>query len=132
MTDKVQELKLAMNSGEIVKVSYYGGSQPGAIREIVPLSFFGKNKIKALCIRTNTKKTFFIEKIEIEDDQALVDYDEEIHHQKENEYIEKFLEKNNKEFDEVLWIVGFVLKVTGFLFYCYWGYKMISNLFSSF
>jgi len=61
--DKLQE---SINTAKTLKVRYHGGSQPGTIREIVPISIF-KNKIRAKCLSSNAVKTFLIDKIEIFD-----------------------------------------------------------------
>jgi len=55
-------LRQAIQSGEVVKVIYHGGSQPGSLREIAPISI--KNgKVSARCYTSNAVKSFALEKI---------------------------------------------------------------------
>jgi len=54
----------AIQSGEVVKIIYHGGSQPGTLRDIAPISI--KNgKVRARCLLSNTTKMFVVDKIEI-------------------------------------------------------------------
>lgn len=60
----VGRLREAIESGEVLKVIYHGGSQPGSLREITPISI--KNgKVSALCFASSAVKSFAIEKIVI-------------------------------------------------------------------
>lgn len=52
----------AIDSGEILTVIYNGGSQPGSIREIAPISI-SDGKVSARCLTSQSTKTFYIEKI---------------------------------------------------------------------
>lgn len=55
-------LRQAIESGEVLKVIYHGGSQPGSLREIAPISI--KNgKVSARCYTSNAVKSFALEKI---------------------------------------------------------------------
>lgn len=54
----------ARDNGEVLKIKYHGGSQPGSLREISPIRI-SKDKLIARCISSNAVKTFVIEKIEI-------------------------------------------------------------------
>jgi hypothetical protein len=55
-------LRQAIESGEVLKVIYHGGSQPGSLREIAPISI--KNgKVSARCYTSNAVKSFTVEKI---------------------------------------------------------------------
>lgn len=54
-------LKEAVETGEILKIRYHGGSQPGRLfREIAPISV-NSDKVRA----SGTVKTFLISKVEI-------------------------------------------------------------------
>lgn len=66
----------AIPYGEILRIRYHGGSQPGSIREIVPKSL-KKGLVKAVCVTSNAFKSFRLEKMEIVpiDDSAQVSYD---------------------------------------------------------
>jgi hypothetical protein len=57
-------LREAIEVGEVLKVVYNGGSQPGAMREIAPISI-NNGKVRARCFTSNAVKSFVIEKITI-------------------------------------------------------------------
>ncbi|MCP1319566.1 hypothetical protein [Vreelandella lionensis] len=57
-------LKDAIETGEVLKVRYHGGSQSGALREIAPISVNG-DKVRARCYSSDAVKTFVIRKVEI-------------------------------------------------------------------
>ena len=59
--DSLQE---AIQSGHSLKVRYFGGSTPGAERELFPLSI-ANGKVRARCVVTQQAKTFVIEKMEL-------------------------------------------------------------------
>ena len=63
MTTK-KRLQNAIEAGESLKIVYNGGSQPGAMREITPISIKGQ-KTYAHCFASNAVKLFAIEKITI-------------------------------------------------------------------
>jgi len=64
-------IEKAINSKERLMVVYLGGSQPGAVREISPLSL--KNgKIRARCYMSNVTKTFLVEKMQIMDTDGVL------------------------------------------------------------
>lgn len=57
-------LREAIESGEVLKVIYHGGSQPGSLREISPIRI--KNgKVSARCFTSSAVKSFAIGKIVI-------------------------------------------------------------------
>ena len=62
--DKSERLREAAEAGEIIKVIYNAGSQPGASREIAPISI-SNGKVRARCYASNAVKSFVIEKMEI-------------------------------------------------------------------
>ena len=57
-------LELACKTGEVLTIKYLGGSVPGSVREIQPRKIDLK-KIEAFCLKSNSSKTFVIDKIEI-------------------------------------------------------------------
>lgn len=57
-------LRQAIESGEVLKVIYHGGSQPGSLREIAPISI-KSGKVSARCYTSNTVKSFALDKIVI-------------------------------------------------------------------
>jgi len=71
--EKLNVLQDSMGTGEVIKIKYYGGTQPGTVREIVPLRF-DDDKISALCCATDTIKSFFIYKMAIVSNDEKVTY----------------------------------------------------------
>lgn len=59
-----EELAEAAQAGEVVRIRYHGGSQPGAVRRIVPLAIDGR-VLKARCLEMNEDRKFVLDKIEI-------------------------------------------------------------------
>ncbi len=74
----VDALRQAQASGEIIEVIYWGGSQPGRRRRIQPRKV-SSEKVDALCLATDTVKSFFVHQIELasEVDRAHKDFDAE-------------------------------------------------------
>ena len=61
----VQEAILkAIDNGGSIRVRYFGGSSPGAERELHPLSL-KDGKVRARCIPSGETKTFLLEKMEL-------------------------------------------------------------------
>jgi hypothetical protein len=54
----------AIENAEVLRIKYYGGSQPGTVRQISPISI-SKDKVTARCLSSNAVKTFAIDKIEV-------------------------------------------------------------------
>jgi hypothetical protein len=55
-------LEGAQITGEAVEIRYMGGSQPGSLRQIFPLSING-DRVRARCLATNVVKTFSMKKM---------------------------------------------------------------------
>jgi hypothetical protein len=70
--DTISRLKEAIQTGEVFKIRYAGGSQPDAVRSIAPINIEG-SKLRARCYTSNAVKTFIIEKIDILKDQSIRD-----------------------------------------------------------
>jgi len=62
--DTLSILRTTLGTGEILKIKYHGGSQPGSIREVVPEKLEGK-MLYAYCHSSKRTKSFLINKIEI-------------------------------------------------------------------
>lgn len=60
-----QRLTAASRNGEVVRIVYRGGSQPGTLREIVPISVTNTDVV-ARDVATGITKTFKLAKIESE------------------------------------------------------------------
>ncbi|WP_412486359.1 hypothetical protein [Shewanella chilikensis] len=65
-----QRIEAAIQSGEILTVTYNGGSTPGKVRELVPVRFEGSDKVRARCLESGTTKCFVIEKLSIINNQT--------------------------------------------------------------
>ena len=63
---EVEHRKLLIDSagtGQILRIQYAGGSQPGSTRDIVVKKVTG-SIIEAICIHSHSVKTFLVEKIQ--------------------------------------------------------------------
>ena len=54
----------AIENGKPLRVRYFGGSSPGAERELQPLAV-NDGKVRARCIPSGETKTFVVEKMEL-------------------------------------------------------------------
>jgi predicted DNA-binding transcriptional regulator YafY len=61
MIDKLRE---AIETGKTLNIRYFGGSTPGAERQIIPLKIDG-NLVRARCSATGETKNFRIDRIEL-------------------------------------------------------------------
>lgn len=66
----LSRIESAIQTGEILTVTYNGGSQPGVVRQIVPVKFQESDKVIARCLLSGMTKCFVIEKISIIDDET--------------------------------------------------------------
>jgi hypothetical protein len=57
-------LQKAIDNAEVIKIKYHGGSQPGTVRKISPISI-SNDKVIARCLSSNSVKAFIISKIEL-------------------------------------------------------------------
>ncbi len=64
--DVIKRLNTAIESGEVLTIIYYGGSNPGKPREISPIKIQG-DKVSARSLATNEVKSFSISKIAIQE-----------------------------------------------------------------
>lgn len=62
-------LQRSMESGEPLRVRYFGGSSPGAERTVQPLSV-KDGKVRAVDLATREAKSYLLEKMELADDPA--------------------------------------------------------------
>ncbi|KGK41389.1 hypothetical protein LH51_08235 [Nitrincola sp. A-D6] len=98
-------LKAAIETGEVLKVRYHGGSQPGTLREIAPISV-NDGKVRARCYSSDAVKTFAISKVEIVGFAKKGDEWQKGKEQK-SEYVSLsyFFEEKANLFDELGWHV---------------------------
>jgi len=75
MESLLARLAEARRNGEVLRIAYHGGSQPGSAREISPMSISGDDLI-AHDLATDEVRTFKLAKIEvINDGVQVVEYD---------------------------------------------------------
>ena len=68
MSESVREtLKTAADTGEVIRIIYHGGSQPGTVREISPISV-SDHELLARDLATSITKTFKLAKLELTDE----------------------------------------------------------------
>lgn len=60
--NKKARLREAIETGEVLEITYQGGSQPGTCRAISPICI-ENDKVRATCLNSKTVKLFMIEKI---------------------------------------------------------------------
>lgn len=63
----------AAGTGEIVRVRYTGGTQPGSVRDLQPMSVNGET-FRALCLSTHAVKTFRFDRCEPVADDVPITY----------------------------------------------------------
>ena len=105
--DVVQALESSIEAGEILVVAYHGGSKPGSVREIAPISI--KNgKVRARCYSSNAVKTFIAEKIEIlnsHEDKPSEKWEASIVPFSDCDSISSFIENARSDLEELGWFV---------------------------
>lgn len=74
---KESVLQEAITTGEVLRIRYEGGSQPGAERDISPISL-KEGKVRARCYSSNAVKLFVIDKITILDQRISSNNDWEL------------------------------------------------------
>src|SRR6056297_3148523 len=60
----LETIERAISTGDTLKIKYHGGSQPGAVREIVPTATFG-DKVRAECLASGQSKVFKLDRLEL-------------------------------------------------------------------
>jgi hypothetical protein len=76
MEDKIKILQDAIGTGEVVKIRYHGGSQPGTVREIVPKKI-DSEYLEAYCVSRSENRTFRIDKIKIASEDEEITFDKD-------------------------------------------------------
>jgi len=100
-------LQEAIDNALVLTIKYHGGSQPGTIRQISPISIY-QDKVRARCLTSNAVKLFVIEKIEVCDN-----FDPHVNHKwdptKLNEVryrnLKSFLESNKSTLEDLGWYI---------------------------
>lgn len=57
----IEYLKQAADAGEVIPLTYYGGTHPGTTREVVPTNIF-KTRFHGIHVDTGIEKTYLYEK----------------------------------------------------------------------
>lgn len=66
MPDARRVLRDAIGTGELISIVYFGGSQPGHRREILPLRVTDEH-VHATCAETGERRTFLLDKLALAD-----------------------------------------------------------------
>lgn len=66
--DDLERIRATIGTGEIIRVIYHGGSQPGVARDIVPVAY-NNGKLWAVCVESGRRKMFSPEKMELTDEK---------------------------------------------------------------
>jgi hypothetical protein len=61
-----QRLAAAIETGEVIRIVYHGGSRPGAIRDVIPRALTA-DELRARDVTAGIDKTFLLAKIDITD-----------------------------------------------------------------
>ena len=64
MKSEIEILNLALQNNSPLRVEYHGGSQPGTVREIIPVKL-GSDEVRAFDTASNRAKIFKLAKLEI-------------------------------------------------------------------
>jgi hypothetical protein len=97
-------LKQATTTGEILRVIYDGGSDPGSVREISPIKISG-DKVKAQCLNSGTVKTFLISKLRIPEDSPLERVWSPPPPPPDHSSLDEFFEHYETTFQKLGWVV---------------------------
>ncbi|MEM9304401.1 MAG: hypothetical protein AAGE01_19985 [Pseudomonadota bacterium] len=62
--DLVELLRDAAETGEVLRMKYHGGSQPGSVRQISPLAVEA-DRLRARCMATDRVKRYYLDRIEL-------------------------------------------------------------------
>ena len=99
-----ERLREAIDGGEVLKVVYSGGSQPGSVRDIAPISI-KDGKVRARCYSSLAVKLFVIEKISIVEEGSISNTAEWSANQKQGSLYESIQDLLRKQKD-VLYSLG--------------------------
>lgn len=100
-----KRLREAIDTGEVLDIIYQGGSQPGTIREISPISING-DRVQARCFSSHKVKLFNIEKITIVDPdkaQQVLKYQARAQPIRHYNSIAELFEKEKEFFEQIGW-----------------------------
>jgi len=105
--DTIQTIESSIEAGEVLVVAYHGGSKPGTVREIAPISM-RNGKVRARCYSSNAVKTFIAEKIEILNslqDKPSEKWEASIVPYSDCESISSFIENDRSDLEKLGWFV---------------------------
>ncbi|GIU15681.1 hypothetical protein TUM4261_33070 [Shewanella sp. c952] len=68
-----KSIRASLRTGEVLTIIYNGGSQPGIVREIVPIQLLhGDEKVRARCMLSGVTKVFIVDKIALMDSDGVI------------------------------------------------------------
>lgn len=99
-------IKDALETGEVLSVRYFGGSNPGVKREIAPIAIID-DKLRATCLKAGMPKIFVIDKMELYVEGAVSKLAEnfEINKPVSTVTIPEFLEQYKDTLEGMGWVV---------------------------
>lgn len=68
-----RRLQEAAETGEVLRIRYHGGSQPGAVRDIQPMRV-KRDRVLAVCHDAKGLRSFLFERMEFVDESVPVSY----------------------------------------------------------
>lgn len=102
-----ERLVAAIRDGEVLKVVYRGGSDPGSVREIAPIQLIG-DKVRARCYTSNAVKSFVVSRIEILEGAAAnvsTSWEPKIERQPRYSSMQEFASRNRNAWENLGWHV---------------------------
>ncbi|MDR2554167.1 MAG: hypothetical protein LBC64_01955 [Fibromonadaceae bacterium] len=111
MKDKTEIFREAISTGQVIKIKYFGGSQPGTVREVVPRKIDdNKNMLYAYFEAADRIIGFSLSKTEIASESDAVSYivEEKSKDAKSQLNLKELIEKHRKEFEKLGWFVNIV------------------------
>ncbi|GIV45376.1 MAG: hypothetical protein KatS3mg036_0194 [Ignavibacterium sp.] len=105
--DIINKLEQFIKAGEPVEIVYYGGSNPGKPRFIIPTKIVGE-KLIARHIDSNEMRTFLISKIAFSDDKPSLESSFESFHKADLfnfDDLNSFLQKYKSKLENLGWYV---------------------------
>jgi len=120
MKSKIDILKEAAKDGEVIKIKYFGGSQPGTVREVIPRKIDdNKNMLYAYFKEADRIIGFSLSKTEIASPSDEVSFviEDKPKDTRTPPNLKELMEKHKEEFEKRGWFVKIVANSTIELFF---------------
>jgi hypothetical protein len=109
MKDKTDIFREAISTGQVIKIKYFGGSQPGAVREVIPRKIDdNKNMLYAYFEAADRIIGFSLSKTEIASESDAVSYvlEEKTKDARKPLNLKELMEKHKEDFKKRGWFVN--------------------------